>query len=213
MASSASETYAGNIAGNFYDKHGTANPVARYLVGGFYRAFDDLLAASGARKVHEIGCGEGVLCLRAAAMGCEVSGSDLEPAAIEEARRRARGLSRPPVFSLMDIYSVAPASMSDAGILVCCEVMEHLPDPEKALDTLADSGAPMALLSVPREPIWRALNVARGRYLADWGNTPGHLNHWSRHGFLSFVSRRFDIVATRAPLPWTFVLARPRHPR
>jgi 2-polyprenyl-3-methyl-5-hydroxy-6-metoxy-1,4-benzoquinol methylase len=199
MVSSASEPYA-NIAGNFYDKHGTANPVARYLVGGFYRAFDGLLAASGARKVHEIGCGEGVLCLRAAAMGCEVSGSDLEPAAIEEARRRARGLSRPPVFSLMDI-------------LVCCEVMEHLPDPEKALDALADSGAPMVLLSVPREPVWRVLNVARGRYLADWGNTPGHLNHWSRRGFLAFASRRFDIVAARAPLPWTFVLARPRHPR
>jgi hypothetical protein len=88
--------------------------------------------------------------------------------------------------------------------------MEHLPDPEKALDTLAASGAPMVLLSVPREPIWRVLNVTRGRYLSDWGNTPGHLNHWSRPGFLAFVGRRFDIVATRAPLPWTFVLARPR---
>jgi 2-polyprenyl-3-methyl-5-hydroxy-6-metoxy-1,4-benzoquinol methylase len=160
--------------------------------------------------VHEIGCGEGVLCLRVAAMGCEVSGSDLEPAAIEEARRRAHGVARPPVFSLMDIYSVRPASMSTVDILVCCEVMEHLPDPEKALDTLAASGAPMVLLSVPHEPIWRVLNVTRGRYLSDWGNTPGHLNHWSRPGFLAFVGRRFDIVATRAPLPWTFVLARPR---
>jgi 2-polyprenyl-3-methyl-5-hydroxy-6-metoxy-1,4-benzoquinol methylase len=145
MASSVSESHAGNIAGNFYDKHGTTNPIARYLVGGFYKAFDGLLRASGATKVHEIGCGEGVLCLRAAAMGCEVSGSDLEPAAIDEARRRTRGLVRPPAFSLMDIYSIRPGTMANVDTLVCCEVMEHLPDPELALDVLADSGAPMVL--------------------------------------------------------------------
>ena len=38
------------------------------------------------------------------------------------------------------------------------------------------------LVSVPREPLWRALNVARGAYLRELGNTPGHVNHWSKRG-------------------------------
>ena len=39
-----------------------------------------------------------------------------------------------------------------------------------------------ALLSVPREPIWRMLNFLRGKYWSSGGNTPGHLQHWSRRG-------------------------------
>ena len=44
------------------------------------------------------------------------------------------------------------------------------------------------LVSVPREPLWRGLNMARGAYLRDLGNTPGHLNHWSKRAFVSLLS-------------------------
>ena len=36
---------------------------------------------------------------------------------------------------------------------------------------------------MPREPLWRGLNMARGAYLKDLGNTPGHVNHWSKRSF------------------------------
>ena len=39
------------------------------------------------------------------------------------------------------------------------------------------------------------VNLARGAYVRDWGNTPGHLNHYSRRSFLALLSRRFDVVA------------------
>ena len=58
-----------------------------------------------------------------------------------------------------------------------------------------------AILSVPREPIWRALNMARGAYLKDFGNTPGHVNHWSQRAFLKMVGETLDIVLTAAPAP------------
>jgi len=63
---------------------------------------------------------------------------------------------------------------------------------------------------VPREPIWRILNIARGKYIGDLGNTPGHVNHWSRRGFIDLLSRRFDVVEVRSPLPWTMALCRVR---
>jgi hypothetical protein len=63
------------------------------------------------------------------------------------------------------------------------------------------------LLSVPREPLWRVLNVARGAYWRDWGNTPGHVQHWSRDEFVALVSRYFTLTRVVAPFPWTMVLA------
>ena len=61
--------------------------------------------------------------------------------------------------------------------------------------------------SVPFEPIWRAGNLARRRYVRELGNTPGHVNHWTRWGFQKFVETRFHVQQVRSPLPWTMVRA------
>jgi hypothetical protein len=90
------------------------------------------------------------------------------------------------------------------------EVFEHLPDPAAALSELARVCAGSLIASVPFEPIWRLGNMARGRYLRDLGNTPGHVNHWTSRRFTSLVSRRFDVVERATPLPWTMVLATSR---
>ena len=66
------------------------------------------------------------------------------------------------------------------------------------------------VLSVPREPIWRAANMVRGKYVKEWGNTPGHVQHWSRRGFASLVGRHFDGVQVKSPFPWTVASARVR---
>jgi hypothetical protein len=64
------------------------------------------------------------------------------------------------------------------------------------------------LASVPREPLWRALNVARGAYVAQLGNTPGHLNHWSRRAFAAMMRTHGEVVELRSPFPWTMLLVR-----
>jgi hypothetical protein len=64
------------------------------------------------------------------------------------------------------------------------------------------------LVSVPHEPLWRALNVARGAYLRDLGNTPGHVNHWSKRGFVQAAGRHGDVIEARSPFPWTMLLVR-----
>ena len=78
------------------------------------------------------------------------------------------------------------------------------------LARIAELAQPWALLSVPREPVWRALNLARGAYVRDLGNTPGHLNHFSKSAFERFLSTRFELVEVRSPLPWTMALCRAR---
>jgi hypothetical protein len=64
------------------------------------------------------------------------------------------------------------------------------------------------LVSVPREPLWRMLNVARGAYVRDLGNTPGHLNHWSKRSFTKLLSRYGEVAERRSPFPWTMLLVR-----
>ncbi len=44
------------------------------------------------------------------------------------------------------------------------EVLEHVPDPEHTLAEMARCAARHLLVSVPREPLWRMLNMARGAY-------------------------------------------------
>ena len=67
------------------------------------------------------------------------------------------------------------------------EVLEHLEDTEAAVNVLAQIATPYLVVSVPREPLWRILNLARGAYLKDLGNTPGHVQHWSTASFLRLL--------------------------
>lgn len=197
-------------AGNYYDKYHTRNPIARRLMDNFLAAFESQLDRCGdARDALEVGCGEGELSMRIARRGIDVSGFDIAEEVVFEARRRAdaAGLSIP--FSVGSALDLDPAKQS-ADLVVCCEVLEHLEEPERVLRLLATCARKHLLVSVPREPIWRVLNLARARYIGDMGNTPGHIQHWSTRSFVSFLEQHVDVVAVSTPLPWSMVLCKSR---
>jgi SAM-dependent methyltransferase len=198
-----------HTGGNVYDKYGSSNPVARRLMAGFLGSLDRLVERSGAVEAHEVGCGEGELSIRLARRGLSVRGSDAFPEVLEEARRRASSAGVEIDFEPVPVESLVPERHA-AELIVCCEVLEHLQNPARALDVLASLARPWLIASVPREPLWRALNLARLSYLGDLGNTPGHLSHWSRGGFVRFLTRRFEVVEVSTPLPWTMALCRAR---
>jgi 2-polyprenyl-3-methyl-5-hydroxy-6-metoxy-1,4-benzoquinol methylase len=195
--------------GNHYPKYTTRNPLARRLVDGFMTALAELAARSGAKQVHEVGCGEGFLSTILARSGLAVRGSDISAAAVAIARQRAATLGLPVTFRVADLHDLHPPG-DGAELVVCCEVLEHLPDPARALALLARLAQPHLVVSVPREPLWRVLNVARGRYWTDFGNTPGHLQHWSARGFLALLEDLMEVREVRTPLPWTMALCRRR---
>lgn len=195
-------------AGNYYDKYRTANPVARWLVNGFLNSFDQLALAQPTRRAIEIGCGEGELCMRLSRAGFQVDGYDIADAAVVEARSRAAAAGMALRFERASLDELA--GRVRAPLVICCEVLEHLDDPAEGLAQLAAMADPWLLVSVPREPIWRVLNVCRGRYWAQLGNTPGHVNHWSASEFLKLLGTRLEIVEVRQPLPWTMALCRSR---
>ncbi|HLI59410.1 MAG TPA: class I SAM-dependent methyltransferase [Solirubrobacteraceae bacterium] len=194
--------------GNTFDKYGSAHPVVRRLMAGFERAAAELLDHAAPRSLLDVGCGEGVLTERWAARdpGCETVGVDLP-----DPELAARWAERPPRANLRfaTMEAEALAFDDDAFELVAAtEVLEHVADPWAALVEMGRVAARWLLVSVPREPLWRMLNLGRGAYLAELGNTPGHLHHWTPASFRRLLAAHGEIVCARAPLPWTMLLVR-----
>ncbi len=197
----------GVVTGNTYDKYGSGNPFVRRLMANFERTLDELLARAEPRSLLDVGCGEGVLVHRwALAMpDRRLVGIDLEEESIQAgwAERQAANLE----YRTMPADDL-PFATGEFDLATAIEVLEHVPDPERTLAEMARCAERHLLVSVPREPLWRALNVARGAYIGQLGNTPGHLNHWSKRSFARMLSRHGQIVELRSPFPWTMLLVR-----
>ncbi|MFZ0092042.1 MAG: class I SAM-dependent methyltransferase [Solirubrobacteraceae bacterium] len=191
--------------GNTYDKYGSCNPVVRRLMTGFNRALDELLTTAAPGSVLDVGCGEGVLTERWAARcsDARVVGIDIEDPKLQSqwTARRLPNLA----FEPMRVQRLRFAD-DEFELVAATEVLEHVDDPRVALAEMARVAARWLLVSVPHEPLWRVLNVARGAYLRELGNTPGHLNHWTRRAFVSLLARHGEVVEVRSPFPWTMLL-------
>ncbi|MGB5644689.1 MAG: class I SAM-dependent methyltransferase, partial [Gammaproteobacteria bacterium] len=170
----------GIVVGNAYDKYGSTNPIVRRIMSGFNDSLSELVEKAAPDNIHEIGCGEGYWVVQWNHQGINARGSDFSSQVIELACRNATEEKLSPgIFQQRSIYDVK-APNDTADLIVCCEVMEHLEYPEDGLQALQKIVDKHLILSVPREPVWRILNIARGKYLSNLGNTPGHIQHWSR---------------------------------
>lgn len=198
-----SEAPTGRLAGNVYDKFSTANPVARWLVRGFKRSLLQLIEPLSFDSVLEVGCGEGYILDLLKLQGSV--GVDIDLAILREASQRY------PMggYCLADGAAI-PFADQTFDLVLGVEVLEHLPRPEVVIGEAKRVARRYCLFSVPREPVWRVLNMARGHYLADLGNTPGHIQHWGSGAFVRLLRRQVRVLAVRQPLPWTMALCEVR---
>jgi 2-polyprenyl-3-methyl-5-hydroxy-6-metoxy-1,4-benzoquinol methylase len=207
VSSAVTRDAEGTVTGNTYDKYGSTNPVVRRLMAGFERTLDELFAQAAPQSLLDVGCGEGVLTHKWAQRLAprRVVGIDLEdePIQAEWAKRPAPNLE----YRIMKAENL-PFGDREFDVATAIEVLEHVPDPGHTVAEMARVASGHLLVSVPREPLWRGLNMARGAYLKDLGNTPGHLNHWSKRSFVALLSRHGEVVAARSPFPWTMLLVK-----
>lgn len=204
-AAASTEIQPGNVAGNTYDKYASTNPIEQRMMSGFFGALDDMLDGLDPSVIVEVGAGEGHVTEQLVERfpQATVVGLDLPDSELAD---DWASLDVPMFFGDM---TRLPFPDDSIDLVIGLEVLEHVPAPERALAEIARVCARAAVLSVPREPIWRIGNMARGRYLRDLGNTPGHVNHWSARSFERLVGEHFSVERTARPLPWTMLRAVP----
>ncbi len=196
----------GTVTGNTYDKYGSTNPVVRRLMGRFESTLEELFVRAAPGSLLDVGCGEGVLTHRwAERVGGRVVGIDLDDPQLHD---EWKGRQAPNLSYMVMKAENLPFDDGEFEVASAIEVLEHVPDPEHTVAEMARVASRWLLVSVPREPLWRGLNLARGAYVKDLGNTPGHLNHWSKRAFVGLLSRHGEVVEARSPFPWTMLLVR-----
>lgn len=198
--------------GNYYDKYGSGNPIVKKLMSGFFSAFDDMLEASQIANrggcCLEAGCGEGHVTehvsdwILSSEVNIRFSAFDISQKLIDDNQIRLPQVD----FWSHDIYKPLESEHlpDERGfdLIICSEVLEHMERPKDALKNLMDYGNRF-IISVPHEPIWRIMNMARGKYLKDLGNTPGHIQHFSAQTFCEMLREcGLEVVELEKPLPW-----------
>lgn len=193
-----------------HEKYDSSNPIAQKMLDGFMNSITDLTQQipTAIYRITECGCGQGHvnrhlerLFQEAMIRGLDIDTPDVKIAINNKLRQNTQ-------LYIKSIYDIDAEEQAD--LVVCCEVLEHLENPQLAIQKMAGLNADYYLFSVPREPLWRILNFLRGKYMKDWGNTPDHRNHWSTSGFINFVNQELEVVAVNKPLPWTMILAKPK---
>lgn len=190
--------------GNYYDKYHSSNPIVRWMMKNFFAAFTELLQETEAvDSILEAGCGEGEVSdflWKYYGGSCPIDAFDRSEKVIRQAAEKNADIR----FFEGDIYDLARGGYS---LVVCSEVLEHLEHPETALEKLVCAAEKYIIVSVPREPLWRVLNMLRGKYWRSLGNTPGHVRHWSSRSFVDFLQGcGAEVQQIKRPLPWTMVL-------
>jgi ubiquinone/menaquinone biosynthesis C-methylase UbiE len=194
----------GVVIGNHTHKYTARNPAIRLLTERWVANLDRILGRveGPVDRALEVGCGEGVIAARLHDRWGEVAALDLPDAGL---RADWRGVDGPRFLHANALE--LPFADDRFDVVVAAEVLEHLSDPDRGLQEMARVGRRHLVLSVPREPVFRGCNLVAGRYVRDLGNTPGHLNHWSRRSFVRFVSTVADVRLVTSPFPWTTVWA------
>lgn len=169
---------------------------------GFLSCAQEMLGGIDYESVLEVGCGPGDLAEALFPSEFNYLGIDIDANEIEKARNQYPHRT----FEIGSTYEL-PISSSAIDLVIACEVLEHLSQPQLALDELDRVARKWILVSVPREPLWRMLNFARGKYWNSFGNTPGHLQHFSQRALLARLETKWQVCKVKSPLPWTMVLA------
>jgi 2-polyprenyl-3-methyl-5-hydroxy-6-metoxy-1,4-benzoquinol methylase len=183
------------------------------LIDNYFKSVANLVDASGISKrkkatAIELGCGEGFSTQRLRKMlpkSVTLEASEYVDKLVPKAQKMNPDIK----IRQESVYDIQ-AKDNTYDLIFLLEVLEHLDYPDQALHEIARVLKPdgYLVLGVPREPLWCSLNIARGKYLTHFGNTPGHLNHWPSFALKRFVNKHFGtVVKTNKPLPWTQVLS------
>lgn len=193
---------------DFSGKYEDTGFIAKYLVNNYFKAVGRLLSkTNNIKTAHEIGIGEGLSTFRLNRMVENLSASEYVEELVNIAKK-----NNPKINIFQESIYELKYKNDSVDLVFLLEVLEHLDYPEVALEELKRVSRKYLILGVPNEPLWRFLNICRLKYLKDLGNTPGHLNHWSKKSIIRLIEKKYgNVIAVESVIPWTIILAEKRN--
>lgn len=172
--------------------------------------FFDRVAANlrllGAKSIFEFGCGEGLFVEQLKVRGISPElyvGLDLRGDAIAQAQTRHPEYE----FRTQDLWDFDHPPFD---LVIASQVLEHLPEPGLYIPKLLSLSKGLMLCTVPNEPYFRLVNLARGRDLLRLGDHPEHVNHWNAHEFRAFLEPYCETLNLEQPFPFLLYVGRAR---
>jgi 2-polyprenyl-6-hydroxyphenyl methylase / 3-demethylubiquinone-9 3-methyltransferase len=133
-------------ASGFWDPRGEFRPL--HLLNPVRTGFISAQAAVNGRRLLDVGCGGGLLAESLARAGAEVTAIDLAPAMIEVARLHATAAGLAIDYRLAGADEVLRENPAGFDVVTCMEMLEHVPEPQAMVRTLAGLVRPGGALFV-----------------------------------------------------------------
>jgi 2-polyprenyl-6-hydroxyphenyl methylase / 3-demethylubiquinone-9 3-methyltransferase len=134
------------LANRFWDVGGEFRPL--HLLNPVRARFVAERATLPDARVLDVGCGGGLLAEALARAGARVTAIDLAPGMIEVARLHAMEQKLDIDYRVVAAETVAAAEPESFDVVTCMEMLEHVPDPERMVATLAKLVRPGGALFV-----------------------------------------------------------------
>lgn len=189
-SSSASDSLLDTYTSSNLRRHTTTNPLYRWHMEAFHERIFAFVRRADPDSVLDAGCGEGFgvhdLAQRNPALA--LAGIDLDAEAVAYARARFGDIASFDQGSILDL----PYDDDARDLVLCSEVLEHLPQPAAAVAELKRVARTHVLITVPLEPHFQALND-----MAQWlgiSGDPGHVQFWNHDAFQAFIRAHFTEV-------------------
>jgi ubiquinone/menaquinone biosynthesis C-methylase UbiE len=178
------------------EKYDDTNPMVGFVIRRFFERIGGALTELNPVSLLDAGCGEGEILRRG----------------VVPRNTRLVLLDRNPDSAAHLIGSVdaLPFASRSFDVVTCLEVLEHLPDPGRAVGELLRVARRAVVVSVPYEPWFRIGNVLRGKHLSGLGNHPEHVQHWSLRTFERFLRAFTPEVRLIEAFPWIIACCRPK---
>jgi ubiquinone/menaquinone biosynthesis C-methylase UbiE len=183
-------------------KYNSSNPVSKFLVNNFLNQILTTVKSIKFDSFLEVGCGEGMVLnkLKPYLQNKIALAIDIDVNEVKDALKNAHFCT----ISQASAYAL-PLRDKSIDLVLCCEVMEHLDNPERALEEIRRVAKIAVIISVPNEPLWCILNMIRGAYWKNYGTPPNHFNRWRPKQIVNLVNQYIPVDDVKIPIPWTLL--------
>jgi SAM-dependent methyltransferase len=172
-------------------------PYKRFFYGTRFHAVLDALDPQPGDEILEVGCGSGYYTRELVLRGARLTATEFAPSALAQARRNVGELAAKVDFRLEDAQRLTLEDERFDKVLLS-EVIEHVPDPERAVAEAARVLRPGGLLVASTPSRFSPLNLAYGvkRRIRRYAFNE-HLHEFTPGSFRRLAERHLDLESLR----------------